>query len=320
MKENNLVNLSTVYPLSNEYVAKFTDYINRNVLIKDEATIKTTADGAYPLPKALAELADKIMTEHNVFRKFGTVFTMPAATGDFFDNCPSEVMSWSSDWTSFFVDNPLEKKFNIDVKRLVVVTHINEEYANNKYMNVALYVATRVARLLAQMEEFGFIHGNGEGNQPFGILNDEGGAEIGVTVNGDISYADMVDLYFSVPNEYRKDAVWLMNDSTAIALRTLKDDAGNYIWNHTNDTILGKPVVVTNNMPPAVAGTKPIAFGDLSFFKVCLRSPIYIKNLREIFTFKDEIGFKGSELIDGRLMRLDAVKVIKMADNTAPSV
>ena len=51
-----------------------------------------------------------------------------------------------------------------------------------------------------------------------------------------ITYDDVIKLYFSVKNEYRKNAVWMMNDRTALTLRTLKDANGNYIWNHSNDT------------------------------------------------------------------------------------
>jgi HK97 family phage major capsid protein len=61
-------------------------------------------------------------------------------------------------------------------------------------------------------------------------------------------------LYFSVKPEYRKNGVWLMNDETALALRTLKDSAGNYLWRDSDDTILGKPVVMNSAMPSAAAG------------------------------------------------------------------
>ena len=39
----------------------------------------------------------------------------------------------------------------------------------------------------------------------------------------------MVKLYFSVKPEYRKNGVWMMNDETALTLRTLKDADGNYV-------------------------------------------------------------------------------------------
>ena len=75
----------------------------------------------------------------------------------------------------------------------------------------------------------------------------------------------MISLYFSVDKEYRRNGIWLMNDKTALALRKLKDIDGNYLWNQTNDTILGKQVIISEYMPDIETGTKPIAFDDFSY-------------------------------------------------------
>lgn len=39
-----------------------------------------------------------------------------------------------------------------------------------------------------------------------------------------------MDLYHSLKSPYRRRAVWLLNDATVKALRKLKDNNGNYIW------------------------------------------------------------------------------------------
>mgnify|MGYP000252523318 FL=1 len=57
-----------------------------------------------------------------------------------------------------------------------------------------------------------------------------------------------------------------MNDKTALALRKLKDNDSNYLWNQANDTILGKQVIISEYMPDIEAGTKPIAFDDFSYY------------------------------------------------------
>lgn len=70
---------------------------------------------------------------------------------------------------------------------------------------------------------------NGTGvDMPTGIL-DENGAGIGVTAAA-LTLDDVIQLYFSADKEYRERGVWLMNDETALALRFLKDDAGNYFY------------------------------------------------------------------------------------------
>lgn len=103
-----------------------------------------------------------------------------------------------------------------------------------------------------------------------------------------------------------------MNSETALALRTLKDNGGNYIWNHSNDTILGKKVVISEYMPSAATGAKPIAFGEFSYFWVVDRCHMTIRTLRERFFETDQIGYLAYELLDGKLIRPEAIKVMEM--------
>lgn len=83
----------------------------------------------------------------------------------------------------------------------------------------------------------------------------------------------MIRLFFSVKPEYRDHGVWVMNDATALVLRTMKDKNGNYLWNQANDTILGKPVKISNAMPDIGSVSKSIAFGDFSYYWIMDLSP-----------------------------------------------
>lgn len=106
--------------------------------------------------------------------------------------------------------------------------------------------------------------------------------------------------------------MWLMNDRTALALRTLKDADGNYLWDSSNDSILSKPVRISEFMPDATSGNKPIAFGDFSYYWVVLRAPFSLRTLTEKFVLNDQIGYLALEYLDGKLVRRDAVKVFQM--------
>lgn len=104
-----------------------------------------------------------------------------------------------------------------------------------------------------------------------------------------------------------------MNDEAALALRTLKDSAGNYLWRESDDTILSKRVVMNNAMPSAAAGTKPIAFGDFSYYWVIVRSAVSVLPIVETFTLNQQIGYLAFEFLDGKLIRPEAVKVLQIA-------
>lgn len=102
-------------------------------------------------------------------------------------------------------------------------------------------------------------------DEPTGIFHNTDGAKIALT-SETLTYDDVIYLYFSVDKEYRRNGIWLMNDKTALALRKLKDIDSNYLWNQTNDTILGKQVIISEYMLDIETGTKPIAFGDFSYY------------------------------------------------------
>lgn len=105
-----------------------------------------------------------------------------------------------------------------------------------------------------------------------------------------------------------------MNDKTALFLRTLKDDNGNYLWNTANDTILGRPVQISNAMPDVEDGKKPIAFGDFSYYWIIDRDPISMCVLRELFFVHQQTGYLAAEYLDGRLIRSDAIKVLQIEE------
>ena len=172
------------------------------------------------------------------------------------------------------------------------------------------YLIGRFAKNFGKAEDNAFINGTGV-DEPTGNLHESNGADVGVTTET-LTYDDVISLYFSVEKKYRKNAVWMMNDSTALALRTLKDAKGNYLWNHNNDTILGKQVVISEYMPDAAEGAKPIAFGNFSYYWVVDRKPVSLRVLIELFAEVGQIGYLAYKFLEGKLIRKNAIKVIQM--------
>ena len=198
----------------------------------------------------------------------------------------------------------------LESHKLAVFLKLEEALIKDATFNIEDYLVSRLAKNFGRAEDNGFINGTGA-DMPTGILAADGGAEVGVTASA-ITYEDVVKLFFSVKPEYRRKGVWLMNDETALALRTLKDDGGNYIWNHANDTILGKKVCISEFMPSAESGSKPIAFGEFSYYWIVGRRPVSVRALVEQFAMVDCIGYLAYEFLDGKLVCPEAIKVMEM--------
>lgn len=106
-----------------------------------------------------------------------------------------------------------------------------------------------------------------------------------------------------------------VKDLTAYnAVKQMVTNDGNYLRNQANDTILGKQVIISEYMPDVETGTKPIAFGDFSYYWIVERKLVTVRTLLEKFVLYDQIGYLAFEFLDGKLVRNEAIKVIQMAD------
>lgn len=228
-----------------------------------------------------------------------------------------DIAVWVPEGTAIPLSNTAAdfRNFELGTCKLAVFFKLSNAFVHDNSFLFEDYIIRRLARNFAQAEDKAFISGNGK-SMPMGILDENRGADVGVTTK-ELTYNDVIRLYFSLKPEYRKNGTWLMNDETALTLRTIKDANGNYIWNHSNDTILGRPVRISQFMPNAENGDKPIAFGDFSYYWMVGRRPVSIRTLTERFANVDCTGYLAYEFLDGKLIRPEAIKVIQMTDNAA---
>jgi HK97 family phage major capsid protein len=124
---------------------------------------------------------------------------------------------------------------------------------------------------------------------------------------------EIMKLFHSVKPEYREKDVWVMGDTTALALRILKNNGENYLWSENSTNLLGRPVVISNNMTAIAAGNKPIAFGDFSYYWIVERMPLTIRPLFEKHVLSQLKAYLGYERLDGKLIRPEAIRVLQMA-------
>ena len=193
---------------------------------------------------------------------------------------------------------------------------VSEELLNDSVFDLQSYISREFARRIGAKEEEAFFTGNGKG-KPLGVLAATGGAETGVTAASAtaVTADELMDLYYSLKSPYRKKSVWVLNDSTIKAIRKLKDNNGQYLWQPSltagaPDTILGRPIRTSAYMPAIAAGAKTIAFGDFSYYWIADRQGRSFKRLNELFAATGQVGFLASQRVDGKMILAEAVKVL----------
>ncbi|RHG62278.1 phage major capsid protein [Coprococcus comes] len=279
----------------------------------DKMTVGKSKNGMFKLPMDSSREYQTALKKESFFRNIATCVDAPRFDGKIW-------VSDSEESAEFVEDNkPIstvdvtasltDKEINCN-KVAVIVTYRND-LVNDIGFDLKKNLTSRIAKAFNRAEENAFINGTGV-NMPIGILHDTDGAEISVTTSN-ITFDNISELFLSVKPKYRKNGVWVMNDETALVLRKLKDADGNYIWNHNTDTIFGKSVFISDFMPNVNNGNKPIAFGDFSYYWIVNRSGILVRTLAEKFALSQQTGYLACEYLDARLLRSEAVKVLKLS-------
>ena len=301
------------YTGSPEYDKHFWNAMRGNAGSFDQiANGRSTGTGLYAMPNSAQNKYMAALEKESLFRNIGTVIKAYGSGYRIFAKDSNDLAQWVAENDAVPIYEGIDDFTinTVDSWKLAALVKMDEAFIHDASFDIENYLIKRFAKNFGRAEDNAFINGNGN-EMPTGILNATGGAEIAASLD-EITYDDVIGLYFSVKPEYRKNAVWLMNDKTALTLRTLKDSAGNYLWRDSDDTILGKKVLMSEFMPDADADAKPISFGDFSYYWVIGRSPIGVRTLSEKFAAIDQIGYLAYEFLDGKLVRSEAVKVIQI--------
>jgi len=273
----------------------------------------TTRQGDYVMPDDFIDAFNTALAKDNLFRRYATV-VQAAPTNDRIEAVASTGEAEFVGEGVAFPDNADSfTEFKLNPCKLAALTRIKEDFVRDTKFDLEGYLSGEFARRFGRAEEKAFITGDGV-TQPCGILNDTGGAPIGVTAKEYLTFDEITCLFFSLSPEYRRNAVWIMNDTVAFHLRSLKDSGGMRLWNHNSNTIFGLPVEISPYMPNAEAGTKPIVIADLRYYWICERRSLAVKILRELFSLKGEVGIAAHEILDGRLILPEAARVLQMAE------
>ena len=283
----------------------------------------TDSEGGYLVPDEFERTLVEALEEENVFRTLAHV--IKTSSGD--RKIPVVASKGSASWVdeegAYQESDDAFSQVSIGAYKLGTMIKVSEELLADSVFDLEAYISKEFARRIGAREEESFFNGDGKG-KPLGILAATGGAEVGVTAASAtaITADEVIDLFYSLKAPYRKNAVWLLNDATVKQIRKLKDSTGQYLWQPslvagTPDTILGRPVKTSAFMPTAAAGAKTIAFGDFKYYWIADRQGRTFKKLSELFAATGQVGFMGTQRVDGKLILPEAIKVLQQKSGSA---
>jgi HK97 family phage major capsid protein len=189
---------------------------------------------------------------------------------------------------------------------------ISMELLADSAFNVESLIGGLLGERLGRIANRELTTGDGVGD-PNGIATASG---LGITAAAiaAITFDEIMNLEHSVDPAYRASAkcAYMLNDSTLLAVRKLKDSEGRYIWQAGNvqqgvpAQLNGRRYHINQGLDSLAAAKKVMLFGDFAqYFVRKVGSPV-IGVLRE--RFWPDLGMAGLIRFDGELGNTAAVK------------
>lgn len=211
---------------------------------------------------------------------------------------------------SFATSDPAFSMQTLQAYKYGILLQVARELIDDTAVDLLGYLAMQAGRALGNKFGSDLVNGTGT-NQPNGLINT---ASAGVTgtvtgVSGAPSYANLVDLEYSVIAPYRqsRSCYWLAADKTIGGFRKITDTVGRPIWEPSAvlgspDLLLGKPLVADPFMPAQATSAKSIAFGDFSQFFVRLVGGVRFERSDDFAFGSDLVSFRAVLRGDGTLV------------------
>ncbi|MBP6435052.1 MAG: phage major capsid protein [Sphingorhabdus sp.] len=291
------------------------------------------ADGGYAVPKEIDAVIDATLKSISPIRAVANVVQVGSAGYRKLVTTNGVASGWASEVAAR--PTTATPTFN------EIVPSFGELYANpaatqamldDAQFDVEAWLADEIASQFAKAEGTAFVNGDGI-DKPKGFLTYTAVATGDATRTfGQLQYVPvgaasdfpttnpqdkLLDLVHALRAPYRQGAVWVMNSATLAKIRKFKTSDGAFVWTPglvtgQPDTLLGYPVVESEDMPDIAANSMPIAFGNFrAGYLIAERSETNI--LRDPYSNKPYVNFYATKRIGGAVSNSEAIKLLRIA-------
>lgn len=304
------------------------DFVSYAKSGKKALTSSDDNSGSYLIPSMIVDRIQSGLRQTPCMRSLAKITTI---TNDYLEvllDKENGEAGWVSEVSERLdTESPELNRLQISVHEMYAKPRVSQKLLDDSHVDIEQWLSQKIADKFSVMENLAFIQGDGEG-KPKGFLSYPKTSfgtgswgkieEIATGVDGGLSDADiLLKTVGSLKAQYLTGAVWLISRGALTSIRCLKDGiTGRHLWQpiltgEHSATLLGFPVVVSDDMPSMIPGqvSTSIAFGNFYYgYQIVDRSDMHI--LRDPFSAKPYVEFYTTKRVGGDVVDFDAIKVI----------
>ena len=291
----------------------------------------TAADGGYLVPPETEAAVNRALKAISPIRSLATVRQV---SGNVYKK-PFAMTGVGTGWVGETAarpqtTSPTLTELSFPTMELYAMPAATQSLLEDSAVNIDQWIADEVRLAFASQEGQAFVTGDGV-NKPKGFLAYDTIAnaswefgKLGFIATGSAGAFPtanpsdkLIDLVYSVKSGYRANGSFVMNRAAQSVIRKMKDADGNYLWQPSiqpgsNATLMGFPLVESEDMPDIGAGSLSVAFGDFERGYLIV-DRIGISVLRDPYSAKPYVLFYTTKRVGGGVQDFEAIKLLKFA-------
>lgn len=294
----------------------FEDYI-RDRVSNERANSMTKSDNGAVIPQTIANRIIRKVYDICPILERSTKYNVKGKLElPYYDEDTTKI---TVDWASEFVDlaSNVGEFTSIELSGYLAgaLVLISNSLINNAQFDIVGYVVDQMAYSIKRFIEKILLNGGGSVTALSGVTQSvTAAATTAITAN------EVIMLKDKVKDVFQPNACWIMSPATRTALRLLTDDVGRYLLQDDvtapfGNTLLGKPVFVSDNMDDIAAGKTVIYYGDMACLATKWTEDMSIQVLREKYATQHATGVVGWLEFDAKVQ--DAQGIAKLVMHSA---
>lgn len=200
----------------------------------------------------------------------------------------------------YTTNDPAFAQNQVTVHKWTKMFKISEELSGDNAVGLDGWLATAIARSVAQTEAYYCAIGSGT-NQHLGVF--EGGDTDALAFDSaaQITPEEIWELFYTLGTGYHANAIWLMDPQTWRYLLSLRDtsnwafssaDMASINVDGASGELLGKKVFLQDDIPVIATGVCVVMVGDPFYYALVERQSLSVRRLNELYAANGQIGFK----------------------------
>jgi len=280
----------------------------RDIVSSTNTVPKSFFDQVFDVARLVGPMLD---TSEVINTTTGEDLTIPTLTG-------YGTATLTAEGSAIGEEDPVYSSITLGAYKYGQLIQVSRELVTDAGFDIEAHLANAAGNALGFAVNSALTTGDGS-NKPNGIVTAASTGVTGTATTGVFTSDELIELQYTLDGAARRlpGVAYMANGQTIGKMRTLKDDAGNYLYQvqvGQPDTFAGFEVVENPHMAAtgtATAGILPVLFGHLPSYKVRMAGGIDVASSADYAFNQDLVTYRFLMRIDGDLTHAGHIKAFE---------